>query len=81
MKHCLSLFLPFTWKVSLSKPNLDQIRDFFLSLKLSGNFSIGLLDARHVLIKLSNDGDNAHSLTKYFCFDYNCQIETLLMES
>lgn len=44
-------------KFSLKRPNLTSIRQFFYNLKLSADFSISLLDPRHILIKLTNDLD------------------------
>lgn len=41
-------------KFNFCRPNMDHIRDFFHSLKLSGSFSVGLIDAHHILIKLKS---------------------------
>ncbi|KAL0913537.1 hypothetical protein M5K25_017002 [Dendrobium thyrsiflorum] len=60
-EEVLKLASPFQFtlvgKFTLRRPNLDAIRAFFNNLKLSGVFSVGLLDSRHVAIQLSNDLD------------------------
>ncbi|XP_027166481.1 uncharacterized protein LOC113766495 [Coffea eugenioides] len=50
---CFSLVGKFARK----RPLMEDIRKFFLSLDLKATFSIGLLDARHVLIRLHNEAD------------------------
>ncbi|KAH0466899.1 hypothetical protein IEQ34_004137 [Dendrobium chrysotoxum] len=42
-------------KFLIQRPNLDTIHLFLGNLKLSGLFLIGLLDAKHIIIQLSND--------------------------
>ncbi|KAL0919710.1 hypothetical protein M5K25_011825 [Dendrobium thyrsiflorum] len=44
-------------KFMLKRPNLDVIRKFFANLKLTGCFTVGLLDQRHIAIQLNNDLD------------------------
>nr|XP_027082281.1 uncharacterized protein LOC113704592 [Coffea arabica] len=39
------------------RPKLEEVRKFFASLDLRENPSVGLLDARHVLIQLHNEAD------------------------
>ncbi|KAH0464012.1 hypothetical protein IEQ34_006798 [Dendrobium chrysotoxum] len=41
----------------MRRPNLDFVRQFFGNLKLTGFYSVGLLDLRRVIIQLSNDPD------------------------
>ncbi|KAI0527414.1 hypothetical protein KFK09_003014 [Dendrobium nobile] len=57
----LKLASPFRFtlvgKFGLRRPNLDAIRSFFGNLKLSGFYSVGLLDSKHVAIRLFNDLD------------------------
>ncbi|KAI0531018.1 hypothetical protein KFK09_000567 [Dendrobium nobile] len=64
-------------KFGLRRPNLDAIRNFFLSLKLSGFYSVGLLDARHVAIQLSNDLDYSRVFARRSYFILNCQMRVL----
>lgn len=44
-------------KFSFHLPHMDDILTFFHNIKLSSVFAVGLLDARHVLIKLFNNLD------------------------
>ncbi|XP_027158250.1 uncharacterized protein LOC113759869 [Coffea eugenioides] len=44
-------------KFSRNRPRMEDIKRFFLSLDLKGSFSIGLLDSRHVLIRLHIEED------------------------
>ncbi|XP_027181956.1 uncharacterized protein LOC113780347 [Coffea eugenioides] len=44
-------------KFSRTRPAMADIRKFFLTLDLKGFYSIGLLDGRHVLIRLHNEAD------------------------
>ncbi|KAI0503720.1 hypothetical protein KFK09_014659 [Dendrobium nobile] len=64
-------------KFTVRRPNLDAIRNFFAKLKLSGNFSVGLLDARHVSIKLSNDLDYSRVFSRRSYYILNCQMRLL----
>ncbi|PKU83181.1 hypothetical protein MA16_Dca024566 [Dendrobium catenatum] len=64
-------------KFSMRRPNLDEIKFFFAKLKLSGNFSIGLLDARHVFIQLSNDLDYSRVFSRRSYYILNCQMRLL----
>ncbi|KAI0510483.1 hypothetical protein KFK09_011085 [Dendrobium nobile] len=64
-------------KFTLRRPNLDFIRGFFRNLKLSGNFSIGLLDPRHVAIQLSNDLDYSRIFSRRSYYIANCQMRLL----
>ena len=43
---------------------MDDIRKFFCSLNLKGSFSVGLLDAQHVLIRLHTEADFLHIWTR-----------------
>ncbi|KAI0524341.1 hypothetical protein KFK09_003708 [Dendrobium nobile] len=76
----LKLASPFQYtlvgKFGLRRPNLDAIRNFFLSLKLSGFYSVGLLDARHVAIQLSNDLDYSRVFARrsYFILNYQMRV-------
>ncbi|KAI0519460.1 hypothetical protein KFK09_006908 [Dendrobium nobile] len=62
----LKLASPFRFtlvgKFIVRRPNLDAIRSFFGNLKLSGFYSVGLLDSKHVAIQLSNDLDYSRVL-------------------
>ena len=51
-------------KFSRTRPAMTDIRKFFLSLDLKGSYSIGLMDGRHVLIKLHNEADFMHIWTR-----------------
>ncbi|KAL0923884.1 hypothetical protein M5K25_004670 [Dendrobium thyrsiflorum] len=59
IKDIVKLAAPFQFtfvgKLVMCHPNFDFILGFFRNLKLSGNFSVGLLDPKHVAIQLSND--------------------------
>ena len=44
-------------KFSKGRPIMDVIQKFFLSLDLKETVSVGLLDSRHVLIRLGNEMD------------------------
>lgn len=66
--------LTFIGKFTFHRPNMDRIRGFFHSLKLSSSFTIGLIDAHHILIKLEIDLDYFHT---FACQSYNilnCQM-------
>ncbi|PKU73810.1 hypothetical protein MA16_Dca011956 [Dendrobium catenatum] len=69
--------LTLVGKFSLKRPNLDIIRNFFLNLKLSGSFHIGLLDPRHVAIQLSNDLDYSHIFSRRAYYIQACQMHIL----
>ncbi|KAL0906074.1 hypothetical protein M5K25_024536 [Dendrobium thyrsiflorum] len=80
-EEVLKLASPFQFtlvgKFSLRRPNLDMIRQFFGNLKLTGFFSIGLLDARHVSIQLTNDLDYSRVFARRSYFVNNCQMRIL----
>ncbi|PKA62355.1 hypothetical protein AXF42_Ash009239 [Apostasia shenzhenica] len=44
-------------KFSLYRPSMSEIRKFFNSLHLLGNFSLGLYDQKHILIHFSDERD------------------------
>ncbi|PKA50606.1 hypothetical protein AXF42_Ash013821 [Apostasia shenzhenica] len=44
-------------KFSLYRPSMSEIRKFFNSLHLLGNFSLGLYDKKHILIHFSDERD------------------------
>ncbi|XP_020703827.2 uncharacterized protein LOC110115054, partial [Dendrobium catenatum] len=77
----LKLASPFKFtlvgKFNLRRPNLDTIQMFFANLKLSGFYSIGLLDSRHVGIQLSNDMDYSRIFARRSYFISNCQMKVL----
>ncbi|KAI0496673.1 hypothetical protein KFK09_022997 [Dendrobium nobile] len=77
----LKLALPYQFtlvgKFSVRRPNLDVIRVFFGKLKLSGNFSIGMLDSRHISIQLSNDLDYSRVFSRHSYYILNCQMRLL----
>ncbi|KAL0908717.1 hypothetical protein M5K25_023224 [Dendrobium thyrsiflorum] len=64
-------------KFLLRRPNLDIIRIFFSNLKLSGCFSVGLLDTRHIVIQLSNDLDYSRIFTRRAYYIVGCQMRLL----
>ncbi|KAL0923122.1 hypothetical protein M5K25_007168 [Dendrobium thyrsiflorum] len=80
-EEVLKLASPFQFtlvgKFSLRRPNLDTIRQFFGNLKLTGFFSVGLLDARHVSIQLTNDLDYSRVFARRSYFVNNCQMHIL----
>ncbi|PKU84885.1 hypothetical protein MA16_Dca024074 [Dendrobium catenatum] len=80
-EEVLKLASPFQFtlvgKFGLRRPNLDAIRNFFSSLKLSGFYSVGLLDSRHVAIQLSNDLDYSRVFARRSYFIHNCQMRIL----
>ncbi|KAI0492030.1 hypothetical protein KFK09_026295 [Dendrobium nobile] len=64
-------------KFGLRRPNLDAIRSFFGNLKLSGFYSVGLLDSKHIAIQLSNDLDYSRVFSRRSYFIFNCQMRIL----
>ncbi|PKU82066.1 hypothetical protein MA16_Dca004083 [Dendrobium catenatum] len=64
-------------KFPLKRPVLDAIRRFFFNLKLTGDFSITLLDQSNVLIKLSNDLDYGRIFAHRSYFVYGCFIKII----
>ncbi|KAI0519419.1 hypothetical protein KFK09_006866 [Dendrobium nobile] len=64
-------------KFVLRRPNLDIIRKFFYSLKLSGSFNVGLLDPRHIAIKMSNDLDYSRIFARRSYYIQGCQMRLL----
>ena len=56
-----SIATPFRFslveKFSKQRSAMEAVRKLFTSLDLHDSFSIGLLDARHVLIRLHNEAD------------------------
>ena len=52
---------PFTFtlvgKFSRGRPLLPEVRKFFSSLDLKDSVSVGLLDARHVRLKVNGEED------------------------
>ncbi|KAL0904830.1 hypothetical protein M5K25_026985 [Dendrobium thyrsiflorum] len=80
-EEVLKLASPFQFtlvgKFSLRQPNLDMIRQFFGNLKLTGFFSIGLLDDRHISIQLTNDLDYSRVFARRSYFVNNCQMRIL----
>ncbi|PKU78491.1 hypothetical protein MA16_Dca015772 [Dendrobium catenatum] len=61
----------------LKRSSLDSIRRFFFILKLSGDFSVTLLDQANVLIKLANDMDYARVFAQRSYFVYGCFIKVI----
>ncbi|KAL0928315.1 hypothetical protein M5K25_000189 [Dendrobium thyrsiflorum] len=59
------------------RPNLDIIHKFFVNLKLSGTFSVGLLDQRHVAIQLANDLDYSRIFARRTYYIFGCQMRLL----
>ncbi|PKU71426.1 hypothetical protein MA16_Dca004268 [Dendrobium catenatum] len=56
---------------------MDIVRLFFANLKLSGFYSVGLLNSRHVAIQLSNDLDYSRIFARRSYFINNCQMKVL----
>ncbi|KAK8951671.1 hypothetical protein KSP39_PZI004932 [Platanthera zijinensis] len=54
-------------KFPAARPPLDKIKHFFENLKLTGQYTIGLLDPRHVLIRLSNEADYCRIFSLEVC--------------
>ncbi|KAL0909742.1 hypothetical protein M5K25_020638 [Dendrobium thyrsiflorum] len=61
-------------KFLLRRPNIDIIRKFFVNLKLSGSFHVGLLDPWHISIQLSNDLDYSHIFSRRSYYIQGCQM-------
>ncbi|KAH0467621.1 hypothetical protein IEQ34_002654 [Dendrobium chrysotoxum] len=59
---------------ALRHPNLDSIHAFFVNLKLSGSFLIGLSDLRHIMIQLLNDLDYSYILLRRTFYINTCQM-------
>ncbi|XP_020595829.1 uncharacterized protein LOC110035856 [Phalaenopsis equestris] len=51
-------------KFQLGHPKMELVRSFFESLKFIGNWKIGLLDGRHLLIQLAAEEDYARLFAK-----------------
>ncbi|XP_020678725.1 uncharacterized protein LOC110096915 [Dendrobium catenatum] len=64
-------------KFPLKRPALDAIRRFFFNLKLTGDFSVTLLDQSNVLIKLSNDLDYDRIFAHRSYFVYGCFMKII----
>lgn len=75
----LAKSLPFSLvgKFTTRHLNMDRIRDFFHSLKLCEPFSVGLIDARHVLINFENDMNYTCVFACCFYCVFNCQMRLL----
>ncbi|KAL0928089.1 hypothetical protein M5K25_002329 [Dendrobium thyrsiflorum] len=75
------LATPFSFtlvgKFMLKRPNIDTIRKFFVNLKLSGTFSVGLMDQRHIAIQLSNDLDYSRIFARRDYYILGCQMRLL----
>lgn len=60
-QHVLDLAAPFkrslVGKFSQGRPKLEDIHSYMVSLDLRGQFQIGLLDSRHVILNLQCDED------------------------
>lgn len=69
---------PFTYtlvdKFSFLHPCMDNIHAFFHNLNLIGVFTMGLLDAFHVLIKLSNNLDYSRVFPRHSYYILNYQM-------
>ncbi|KAL0928426.1 hypothetical protein M5K25_000307 [Dendrobium thyrsiflorum] len=80
-EEVLKLASPFQYtlvgKFSLRRPSLDAIRLFFNNFKISGVFSIGLLDSRHVAIQLLNDLDYSRVFARRAYYINSCQMRLL----
>ncbi|XP_027174247.1 uncharacterized protein LOC113773842 [Coffea eugenioides] len=61
MEDIERIAVPFQYalvgKFSRGRPNMDDLRKFFHALDLTAEFSLGLLDRRHILIRLANEAD------------------------
>ncbi|KAI0524502.1 hypothetical protein KFK09_003873 [Dendrobium nobile] len=64
-------------KFMLRRPNLDVIRKFFVNLKLSSSFHMGLLDQRHIAIQLANDLDYSQIFARRSYYIQACQMHLL----
>nr|XP_027120471.1 uncharacterized protein LOC113737437 [Coffea arabica] len=56
-KFAASFQLSLVGKFSKGRPPMEDIRRFFKALDLKDEFSVGLLDHRHVLIRLASEKD------------------------
>ncbi|KAL0907645.1 hypothetical protein M5K25_022065 [Dendrobium thyrsiflorum] len=77
----LSLALPFEFslvgKFSSHRPSLEAIRKFFFNLKLKGEFSVTVLEAKNVLIKLADDLDYCRVFAHRSYFINNCYMRLI----
>ncbi|XP_020702616.1 uncharacterized protein LOC110114173 [Dendrobium catenatum] len=64
-------------KFPIKRPDLDSIRKFFFNLKLSGDFSVTVLDQSNVLIKLSNDLDYGRIFAHRSYFVFGCFMKII----
>ncbi|XP_028549339.1 receptor-like protein 43 [Dendrobium catenatum] len=69
--------LTLVGKFVLRRTNLDVIQKFFVNLKLSGSFHVGLLDQRHVAIQLANDLDYSRIFARHLYYIQACQMHIL----
>lgn len=61
-------------KFTFNRPRMEDIHAFFHSMKLSGIFSVGLPNARHIIIKLANDLNYRCVFAKRSYHVFNCQM-------
>ncbi|KAL0912109.1 hypothetical protein M5K25_018059 [Dendrobium thyrsiflorum] len=77
----LSLALPFEFslvgKFPSHRPSLEAIRKFFFNLKLNGEFSVTVLNAKNVLIKLADDLDYCRVFAHRSYFINNCYMRLI----
>ncbi|KAL0926278.1 hypothetical protein M5K25_002494 [Dendrobium thyrsiflorum] len=77
----LSLALPFEFslvgKFPSHRPSLEAIRKFFFNLKLNGEFSVTVLNAKNVLIKLMDYLDYCRVFAHRSYFINNCYMRLI----
>ncbi|KAL0909629.1 hypothetical protein M5K25_020515 [Dendrobium thyrsiflorum] len=77
----LSLALPFEFslvgKFPSHRPSLEAIRKFFFNLKLNGEFSVTVLNAKNILIKLADDLDYCRVFAHCSYFINNCYMRLI----
>lgn len=56
---------------------MESIRKHFEALKLKGGWNVGLLDSRHIMIKLENEEDYALLFSKKLYMIENIHVKFL----
>ncbi|KAL0907377.1 hypothetical protein M5K25_021783 [Dendrobium thyrsiflorum] len=74
-----ALAVPFEFtlvgKFSSQRPSLEAIQKFFFLLKLTGNFSMTLLNSKNILVKFVNDLDYCRVFSHRLYFVGNCYMK------
>ncbi|KAL2526561.1 Uncharacterized protein Adt_11615 [Abeliophyllum distichum] len=76
-----SLAEPFKFtlvvKFSHRKPRMVEVRNSFQKFRFAGEFKIGLIDFKHILIHLTHEDDYSHLFLKPLWFIMGCPMRVL----